>query len=193
MKKKKKTVKEQSKENLEKLYDVYDNNFYSTHELDEALEKNSSRVKLVVNPLEIEELRNCLMQWKKIKLIVTIVEKEFLENVTKRNVSAGIRSRKGFRELKKLIHDLQMKMEILDRKKDEDRHDHNSILTEFTESMEEETKELVFIPTVSPETYIQDDLNKFNGLARNEKSKRFVKKSISSKSTTNKTETNKEI
>lgn len=193
MKKKKKTVKEQSKENLEKLYDVYDNNFYSTHELDEALEKNNSRIKLVINPLEIEELRNCLMQWKKIKLIVTIVEKEFLENVTKRNVSAGIRSRKGFRELKKLIHDLQMKMEILDRKKDEDRHDHNSILSEFSDSIEEETKELVFIPTISPETYIQDDLNKFNGLARNEKSKRFVKKSISSKSTTTKPEIKKEI
>lgn len=192
MKKKKKTAKEISKENLEKLYEIYDTNFYSTHELDEALEKNNSRIKLVVNPLELEELRNCLMQWKKIKLIVNIVEKEFLDNVTKRNISAGIRSRKGFRELKKLIHDLQIKMEIMDRKKDEDRHQHNIILSEISDSIidPQNKEELVFIPTQEPESFIHDDLNKFNGLSRNTKTKKFVKKTISHNIKTEKKQTN---
>ena len=182
MKKKKQSSKPNSRENLQKLYEIYDKDYYSTIELDDALEKNHTRIKLIVDPLEIEELRYCLMLWKKIKLIMTISEKEFVDNITKRNITAGIRSRKGFREIKKLVHELQMKMEIMDRRKDKTRHENNQMITEFTDSInefEQQSEEIVYQPTTGleefmlPESFLSD--NKNSKKPKKKKDTRFKK------------------
>lgn len=57
---------------------------------------------------EIDRDRQLLDKWEEIKTLVETMDLDVRKNVVKGNQSAGIRSRRGLRYLKKMAHELLM-------------------------------------------------------------------------------------
>lgn len=70
--------------------------------------------------------KNLLNKWEEIKTLVESMDLDVRKNAVKGNQSAGLRSRRGLRLLKKMTHEFLMQSVNADKKRAEERKGHDN-------------------------------------------------------------------